>query len=147
MQDPLNVNVPLAGVDTSIPLLPEADYPVQIKESTVDPNKDKTGLNWNIKFATTEPTKSVDGRDVKPGFPIFSVYALQAREDSKDAEAFKRQLGQAVDAIFGTSKDNRPDFNRELVNSAVGRPVIAHVFIDEYQGNQNNKIKRLKKAA
>src|SRR5205814_652337 len=99
----LQVNVPLAGVDTSLPLLPEADYTLQITESTIDPNKDKNGLNWNIKAATTEPAKAVDGRDVQPNFPFFAVFALQARDDSKDVEAFKRNLGGAVDAIFGTT--------------------------------------------
>lgn len=149
MQDPLNVNIPLAGVDTTLPLLPEADYVLQVVESTIDANKDKTGLNWNLKLATTEPATSTDGRDVKPNFPVFTVCALQAREDSKDAEAFKRGLGQTIDAIFGTSKENRPDFTRELANSAVGNKVKAHVYLDEYpkgSGQFNNKIKNLKKA-
>jgi hypothetical protein len=145
MTDPLNVSVPLAGVDTTLPLLPEADYVVQCVESTIDPNKDKTGLNWNLKLATTEPTTSADGsRQINPNFPVFMTLALQPREDSKDTEAFRRSLGEAVDALFGTSKENRPDFNRNLVASAVGKTCIAHVYIDEWQGKQNNKVKRLK---
>lgn len=147
MQDPLNVAIPLAGVDTSMPLIPEQDVLVQIVESSIDANKDKTGLNWNLKCASTAPLTSTDGRDVKPNYPFFTTFALQARDDSKDTDAFRRNLGEAVDAIFGTTKENRPDFNRELVNSAVGKTVLAHIYIDEYQGRQNNKIKRLKKAA
>src|ERR1700704_6164401 len=110
MTDPLNISIPLEGVDTSLPLLPEADYTLQVVESSVDPNKDKTGYNWRLKLATTEPATSADGRAIKPNFPVFMTFALQAREDSTDPEAFKRQLGEAVDAIFGTSKENRPAF-------------------------------------
>lgn len=144
MIDPLNVDIQLGDVETSVPLLPEADYALQVAESTIDPNKDKTGLNWNLKLVTTTPATSVDGRDVAPNFPVFTVCALQAREDSKDPDAFKRMIAQTIDAIFGTTKENRPNFNRELVDAAVGKQVLAHVFIDEYQGNKNNKVKRLK---
>ena len=147
MQDPLNIEVPLAGVDTSLPLLPERDYIVQCTESTIDPNKDKTGYNWNLVLNTTEMITSTDGREIKPNFPLYFVAALQPREDSKDVEAFRLSLGEAVDALYGTTKENRPDFSRELVSSAVGKTCVAHVFIDQYQGTDRNKIKRLKKQA
>lgn len=143
----MSFNVPVAGVSTEVPLLPEGDVLLQIVESTVEPNKDKVGLNWKLKAVTTTPLKSVDGRDIAPNFPLYHTMALQAKDGSTDPEAFRRSLSEAVDAIFGTTKDNRPDINRPLVDSAVGRSVIAHVYIDEWQGKQNNKVKRLKKAA
>jgi hypothetical protein len=145
MQDPLQINVQLKGVDTDFPLIPEGDYELQVVASTVDPNKDKTGLNWNLTLATTSPITGVDGRDVKVGTKLFAVNALQAREDSKDAQAFIRSLGETVDAIFGTDKNTRPDFSQEVVSSALGKTVLAHVIIDEYQGNKNNKVRRFKK--
>jgi hypothetical protein len=146
MKDPLNIAIPLAGVETSLPLFPEADYPLQVSESSVDPNKDQTGFNWNLTMNTTETYTSTDGREVKPNFPFYFTLALQARSDSKDPEAFRRNLAEAVDAIFGSSKENRPEMSRELVESAVGKPVLAHVFIDTYEGRQLNKVKRIKKA-
>lgn len=144
MLDPLSVNIEGAGVETGIALLPEADYTVQVAESSIDPNKDKTGLNWNLKLVTTSPTVAVDGREVAPNFPVFTTYALQPRDDSKDTEAFKRQLFQVVDALFGTDKTNRPAFSKELADAAVGKMVIAHVFIEEWKGDKKNKVKRLK---
>lgn len=147
MNDPLNINIQLGNVETSVPLLPEADYLLQVAESTIDPNKDKTGLNWNLKLVTTSPATAVDGRDVAPNFPVFTVCALQAKDDSKDPDAFKRMIAQTIDALFGTDKSNRPDFNRALVDSAVGKQVMAHVFIDDYQENKHNKVKRLKAVA
>lgn len=146
MQDPLNIAIPLAGVETSLPLFPEADYVLQVSESSVDPNKDQTGFNWNLTLNTTETYESTDGREVKPNFPFYFTLALQPRADSKDPEAFRRNLAEAVDAVFGTSKENRPEMSRELVNSAVGKTVVAHVFIDTYEGRQLNKVKRIKKS-
>lgn len=147
MEDPLNISIPLSEVETSLPLLPEADYPLQIVESTVEANKDKTGFNWNMKLITTSPITAVDGREVKPGFPVFvNNLALQAKADSTDSEAFKRGLSEAVDAIFGTTKGNRPEFSRDVVTSAIGKTVTAHVYVDDWQGVSRNKVRRLKKA-
>jgi len=145
MQDPLNIAIPLKGVESSLPVFPEADYVVQVSESTVDVNKEKTGLNWNLKLGTTETHTSTDGREVKPDFPFYMSLALQPREDSKDVEAYVRSLCEAVDALFGTTKENRPEMSREVVNSAVGRTCVAQVYIDEWKGRELNKVKRLKK--
>lgn len=145
MTDPLQVAIPLKGVESSLPLLPEADYVLQCTESSIDPNKDKTGYNWNLKLNTTEVYTSTDNREVKPNFPFYFTLALQPREDSKDKEAFVRNLCEAVDALFGTTKEDRPEMSRELVTAAVGKRCIAHVYQDEWQGKTNNKIKRLKK--
>ncbi len=146
MQDPLNVAIPLDEVETSLPLIPEQDVSVTCTESSVDPNKDKTGFNWNLTLCTTSPLQSTDGRTINPNFPLYLTIGLQPAAETKDPEGFKRNLAATVDALFGSSKENRPAFTRELVSSAVGKQAIAHVFIDEYQGVQRSKIKRLKKA-
>lgn len=148
MLDPLNLNVAMKGVDTTLPLLPEGDYLVQVQESTIDPNKEGTGLNWNLKLGLVNSAVSVDGRDVNPNFPVFALAACQARSDSKDPEAFKRTIGEYIDALMGSDKDNRPDLSHELVTSVVGKQCLAHVIIGEpYQGNVSNKVRRLKKVA
>ena len=144
MTDPLNINVSLAGVETSLPLLPEGDYTFQVVESAVGTNKDQNGLNWSLKLALTTPAVAVDGREIQPNFPVYHTLALQAKEGSKDVDAFRRSLGEAVDAMFGTDKTNRPDFNQALVGESVGKLVLAHIYIDEWQGKNSNKIKRLK---
>lgn len=144
MIDPLNVNIPLAGVEKELPLLPEADYLMQITKSEIAPNKEQTGLNWNLELSSTTPATSPDGRNINPGAKVFATYALQARSDSKDPEAFQRNLCEAVDAIFGSTKENRPTLSKELIDAAVGKTVQAHIYIDEYQGRHNNKVKNLK---
>lgn len=150
MLDPMSVNIDLQGVDTNVPVLPESDVQLQVVESTIEANKDRNGNNWKIKLATTNPATAVDGRELKPNFPVFHMCALQAREDSTDPEAFKRSLCETVDAIFGTDKTNRPAINKALIDAAVGRLVVGHVYPDEYpkdSGKFNTKIRRLKKLA
>lgn len=148
MNDPLNLNVSLGGIDATLPLLPDADYVCQITKTFVAPNKDETGQNLNFELALAAPATAVDQREVKPGFKLFAVSALQAREDSTDPEAYKRGLCEQIDAIFGTNKDNRPDLNMTLVNSMVGKMVLVTTQIDEYpkgSGNRSTKVRRFKK--
>lgn len=146
----MSVNIELTGVDTTAPVLPEGDVQVQITESVIEANRDKNGNNWSLKLATVNPATAVDGRELKPNFPVYHLCALQAREDSADKEAFKRSVCETVDAIFGTDKTNRPNLTRDLANSAVGRIVIAHVYPNEWpegSGKFNTKVRRLKKSA
>lgn len=147
MIDPLNISLDLTNVETTLPILPDGDYRFQIAESAIVPNKDATGYNWKLKLGLADPATAVDGRPVAPNFPVFHTMALQAREDSNDKEAFKRSIGEAIDAIYGTDKSNRPNFNAQLVQDVVGKTVKATIAIDTYQGNQNNKVRRLKKDA
>ena len=150
MLDPMSVSIELSGVDTNVPVLPEGDVQLQVVESMIEANKDKTGNNWRLKLATINPATAVDGRELKPNFPVFHTCALQAREDSTDPEAFKRSLCESVDAIFATDKTNRPALTKALIDSAVGRIVIGHVYPDEYpkdSGKFSTKVRRLKKSA
>lgn len=147
MQDPLSINIPLANVETTLPVLQEGDYQLQVVESFIDANKDNNGLNWNLTLALINPGKAIDDREVKPNHKIFHAMACQPRSDSKDTEAYQRSLGEAIDALFGTDKSNRPALTHALVQEAVGKMCLATVIVDEWKGNKNNKVRRLKKVA
>lgn len=146
MTDPLNLSLDLSNFDTTRPLLVDQDYTFQVVESAIVPNKEKSGHNWQVKYALAQSAQAQDGREVKPNFPIVCNYALQARPDSTDPDAFKRGLGDTIDAIFGSTMETRPLFNQELVNAAKGRTVIATVYTDEYNGEKSSKIRKVKKA-
>lgn len=148
MNDPLNIQLDGRGVDTSTPVLPAGDYPLQIVESTIQSNKAQSGLNWHLKLATTQEYTSPDGKSIRPNFPVFMDIALQPAENSTDAEAFKRQVFAAQDAVVGSDASNRPLFNHEFVQQAIGKTVIGTLAVDEYpkgSGTFNNKVRRLKK--
>lgn len=150
MNDPLNIQIDGRGVDTSTPVLPQGDYPLQIVESIIQSNKAQTGLNWHLKLATTQEYVSPDGKTIKPNFPVFMDIALQPSEQATDTEAFKRQIFGVQDAVVGSDASNRPVFNHEFVQQAIGKTVVGTLAVDEYpkgSGTFNNKVRRLKKAS
>lgn len=150
MNDPLNIQFDGKGVDTTVPVLPQGDYPLQIVESVIQSNKAQSGLNWHLKLATTQEYTSPDNKTIKPNFPVFMDIALQPSEQATDVEAFKRQIFAAQDAIVGSDATNRPVFNNEFVQGAAGKTVIGTLAVDEYpkgSGTFNNKVRKLKKAA
>jgi hypothetical protein len=151
MTDPLDVSINLAGVDTTIPLLPEAIYDFQISEITVEPNKEKTGRNLVVVLKTITPIDSVPNeqgevRTVKPGFPLKMYFALQpSQKEGVDPEGYKRNLSDLIDAAIGSTINDRPDLNMETINNMKGKTVRGTVKFDEYQGRKNNKVARLQK--
>lgn len=151
MTDPLSINIPAAGIDTSRPLLPEGDYRLQITACEIKPGSEKVGnvLQWAPTLVTTEPATAVDGRDIPPNTLLFLdwPFDLAPRPDSKYPNAWRDSLLNAVDAILGTDKDTRPDITKDVLDSTVGKIVIGTVKIDEDKnGVKRNKVTRLKKA-
>ncbi len=152
MENPLDIEIDVTGLDTSIPVL-KTDAPVRLQciQSQIEPNKDANGFNWRLVMATTEPVTTLDEtREVPPNFKLFHTVALQARPDSTDKEAFRRSIGDTIDALFGSNKDNRPKFNKDLVASAVGQTCMGQLINDEWpkgSGEVSTKIKRLKPEA
>lgn len=150
MTDPLSIGtIPTAGVDTSYPLAPEGDYRFQISENRIEPNFDKTVLTWSPKLVTVEPITALDQRIIPVNTNFFLQWPIELAErpEPKYPGAWLTTLINAVDAVFGTTKEDRPDVTLDYLNTAVGRHVIGHVIIDEDKnGVKRNKIKRLKKA-
>lgn len=147
MEDPLNISIETTGVETDFPLLPEGDYFYQVVESAPKANKDNTGYNWNLKLALRDPATAIDGRPIAVNTLVFMLIALQSSgKEGVDPEGFKRNIAQALDAIFATTKENRPAFNKATWEAALGKVVKAHIYIDDYQGRKSNKVKTLKVA-
>lgn len=155
MNDPLNVSIPLKGVDATFPLLPEADYELTVAESKINPNYDKSGLQWDLSYALVNPAEGVNGKPLKAGTRFFPDWPLQLqpRTDGKggsewEGSAAQRSLCSTVDTLFSSTMEDRPEFNRALVEGAVGKSVIGHITIDtDKNGVQRNKVTRIKKAA
>lgn len=149
MQDPMSFSVPTAGVSTKFPLFPEGDYKLQITESNFGPsNFDKEILSWTPKLVTVDPAPSLDGITIPPNTQIYlkNSFDLSEQADSKYPGAWIKSLCGAVDAIFGTTDESRPNVDKTYLDSAVGKIVIGHVIIDEDKrdGTKRNKIKRMK---
>lgn len=141
MIDPLNFSLPTQGVETDFPLLPEGDYPFQIAESVIEGNKDQTGFNWKMGLTLTQQVTGVDGRLCKVGTKMSDYTALQPKADAEDKDAYIRMIGQKQDAITGSTKDNRAIFDNAFVSSVIGKTVVCHVTIENYQGKNNNRLR------
>lgn len=146
MQDPLSINIPLAGVETELPQLPNADYPLQCTDSKIEMNSRQDGYNWNLEFTVQQNVTAIDGRQIVAGkFKLFKPVPLQPAPDSKDPEGYTRLIAEAVDALFGTDKSARPAFSAEVVEGAKGKLCVGTTKNEEYQGRTSTKLARLKK--
>lgn len=125
---------------------------MRITSSTLQPNKNQDGWNWNLELQLLSPEPSVDPtREVTTEQKFFFTCACQpgAAKDGKvpDPDGFKRMIADAQDAIRGSDDiTTRPTFDREFIPSCEGREVIAVVFHDTWQGEKKAKIKRLEPA-
>jgi len=147
MDDPLNISVDTADTDTSMPLAPAGDYECQVTKSSIDPNKARTGHNWNLELKTTAPVTTVEGKTLDHMTFFVNNIGLQPSESAKDPEGFKRNIAAATDAVLGTSKGSRPRFDRNVVEQALGKTVVARVVIEKNpnSGEDVNKVSRMKK--
>lgn len=140
--EPIDLDIDLSQVDTSIPVLNKGIYDLKISGITREENKDKTGYNLKVKFTTTEPATSTNDKEIAPGFPMFKYYPLQKKQGGSDKFDFRIGLASLIDACLGCMMENRPKFNSgELINKTV-RANIA-VVENKDDGTFQNEIKRL----
>lgn len=141
--DPLGLNVDLTDVDTSMPVLVEGLYIVNIDKLEVVENKDKTGNNLLVIYKTAAPATSIKGQaegkenDVNAGWPLRQYMPLQNNPDKPDARDYKENLAVLQDAVEGSSKGNRGPFRP---STYVGKQVAVRVKIqdDPNYGKQNS---------
>lgn len=144
--DPLGIGGDLNAVDTSMPVLTEGLYELEVDDVSVKENKAGTGRNLVVRFKTTQPATSVQGaergeeHDINPGFPVSCYWPLQ-QSDNPDAPDFLQRHAEFQDAVLGTEKGNRPQYNPFAYK---GSKVIARIKVtkDETYG-LGNDVKRL----
>ena len=127
----LDANIELAGVDTSMPVLEtNENLPVVIKDVDVASNKDKTGRNLVVKFATLNEERSTKGDPVNAGYPLTKYFPLQQSKNDK-APDFRRDICKLIDACFGTTQEDRPSLNSETIEALKGKELLVSVKIRE----------------
>ena len=143
MSGPLNLNINLAGVDTSRPVVADGtDTPMTVVEVSVDENRAKTGHNLVVVFATTQPVQSTKGKTINPGYRLTKYYPLQASPKQVESGMGDRpaiDLAMLVDALFGTDMTNRPNLDAEVIRQMTGKTarVILKIRESEEFGEQN----------
>lgn len=131
MSNPFNFDVDLKKVDTTPPRLPAGLIPVQVSKSEIKQNKREDGYNWVVTFSTTEPLQDSKGeRTINPGYPLTAYLPLQPSDNPK-APDFREGLAKLIDAAFGTSMEDRPTFNEELVGAIVGQELKLRISLED----------------
>lgn len=125
--EPLDIDVDLSNVDTSMPLLPVALYDLVIDDLKKEDNKDKTGHNLTVTFKTTSPIESVQGKPINPGFTLKKWFPLQPSKKENTTWDYRTGLAQLIDAAYGTTMGDRPKITDDLK----GKVVRARVNIEK----------------
>lgn len=145
--DPLGLNIDLNETDTSMPVLVEGLYIVNIDSITVVENKDKTGNNLLVIYKTASEATSLGGQaegkvnDIAAGFPIRQYMPLQTNPNKPDAPDFKKNLAVLQDAVTGSKQGNRGPF---LPSTYIGRQVAVRLKVqDDPDYGKGNSVSRV----
>lgn len=130
---PLDLTTTLNDVDTSMPVLTEGQYFVELSKLTVVDSQNIEGQkNLKAQFRTLETTTSTEGKELSPGFPVTRTIPL--------TESWLPDVTRLIDAALGTSQGNRPGSLQEAFAQMQGRQLFIKVTTrktDEY-GLQND---------
>lgn len=141
-EEPLDLDVDLTQVDTSMPVFPAGLVDLRIHDMTKEKQKEGDGHNLLVIFSTTEDMNTIqkpDGPPVKAGFALRRYFPLQAKSDAADKEQWKKGLAELVDAALGTSLEagNRPGFSKGLLLNKVVR---ANLKVGDFNGRPTNEV-------
>lgn len=145
-EEPLDLDVDLGQVDTSMPVFPAGLYDLRVHDMTRERNKEDSGWNLVVIFCTTEDhctMQKPDGPPVKTGFALKRYFPLQAKSDAADPEQYKKGLAELLDAALGTSLEagDRPKFSKGLLLNKIVRATLK---VGSFEGRPTNEIGMLK---
>jgi len=150
--DPLSpLDIELKGKDFTPALIPEGSHPLQLVAAELRPNKAGTNMNLYLKSTVVNPTPTtVEGVVAEPGERNFEtwdgVYTTEAMA-AKGMDALDG-ICSIIDAVLGTSADDRPNLNEETINQMVGRQFVGLVKHqnDPQFGTQDRLVRYLPSA-
>jgi hypothetical protein len=137
--EPLDLDIDLNNVDTTMPIVPAGLRDLRIKSVDKVENKAKDGYNLKVVFETVDPVESLQGKELKPGFPLTRYFSLQPSKKEGSTWDFKVPLAQLLDAAYGTAMGDRPKISKDLE----GKVVRAMVKVREEDGVKSNDVDRL----
>lgn len=142
---PLSISLDLSQVKTTKPVIVDAHWChgrfANCKEST-----NEKGKSLNFEFHLLDPAPTDDGKEVKPGFPVFRNVALYDKNTPPGQlpDWVMPLISKIIDACLGTGdpdndkgKPPRPVFDQNLISVLVGKELWFKVKAKtgEFQGN------------
>jgi len=126
----LNLNISIAGLDTSYPSLAVGEVLAQINSITPKESTKTPGLYMlAIGMETLEPSEDSKGKKLDPGFKFSSNLTLPNGENQEHDEMRLKSLGSFVDACLKTDQTTRPDFSQEVVDRIIAEKAKVKVVI------------------
>lgn len=128
---------------------PAGVYTLRIKEAQVKRNKADTANYINFQCKIEDPgNEAADGKTV---FHILSIpvdpnspdWAKLSPEKEEKQETVIKMFFQALEAITGDNWGDPTQRPRLNLKDLIGRTFRASVIVDEYEGKEQNKIKRI----
>src|SRR2546421_9854692 len=100
----------LASVDTSFPVLQPGLYELVVKEASVEKTAAGDGEMLVVQLATTQPSRDVKGNTLNPGTVLFHRVGLKPTDKydhlaivknvARVTQAMKPQVSMKADSIF-----------------------------------------------
>ena len=104
------LDLDLANVDTSFPVLRHGLYELVVKEASVEKTAAGDGEMLVLQLATTQPAKDVKGNTLNPGTILFHRVGLKPTDKydylaivknvARVTQAMKPQVSMKADSIF-----------------------------------------------
>lgn len=124
----------LNEVDTSMPLLAEDTYVLQIEAAELVPSKDNPSLlNLKVQFVTTSEATDDKGKTINSGYKLTRFYPIPSElRDQDKNDMFLRGLtllALAVCDLKNTESDKAklPEFDEAFIAEMSGKQVKAKV--------------------
>lgn len=90
--DPLAM--PTGDVDISRPIIPAANYEMEVTSATVADNKDKTGKNLVLKLKNTRAVRSTKGDELPPGQVVLTQYVSLTVTDKRTSKNIAQDIAR-----------------------------------------------------
>jgi hypothetical protein len=147
-----NTAVDLTQVRTAMPILKPATSLCILKSAELEANKKQTGSNLNIQLTTVNPTETVDGKVVNPGFTLFDTISL-VRTFKDDGTTISYdpvpRLVEIIEAITGEKNGTAtPRQMVEQIQTSIGQQVaVRHKVESSDQYGDKTRVQRYIKSA
>jgi hypothetical protein len=148
MDNPLDsLNITLQGKDFERALLPDGQHPMQVTNAQVKPNKKGDNYNLVVESTIVNPTPSAnkEGVTLEPGKVKLTTYDnIYQTEGQKEAGVEPEQaLAQIIDAVFGTTAEDRPNLTADTLSQMIGRQFFGQVITEnsDVYGKQSRLVR------
>ena len=138
-QSPLNTNLNLSKIKTTIPLIQDGTM-VKVRLADITESQRDGATIIKMEFRLVDGAASDDGGHVGAGFPLFVNF-------DTSLEFLQQKLARFIDGLLGTGDEGnkrgkaaRPDLTPDLVPTLIGKEAVAKIIVSrskksDYVGN------------